>query len=144
MDPRTNPYAPGAGTPPPELAGRSRLISDAAVRLDRIRAGLSAKSMLMVGLRGVGKTVLLSRIRFEAEARGIITVNIESPEQSSLPALLTPQLRASVLKLDRIKNVGDKAQRALRALGSFVKAAKLNYKDIACNIELETEPGVGV
>ena len=55
MDPRRNPYAPGAGAPPPELAGRDTLIEDAAIALDRIRNGLTAKSMLLVGLRGVGK-----------------------------------------------------------------------------------------
>ena len=69
MDPRRNPYAPGAGTPPPELAGRDALIEDAGVALDRIRNGLAAKSMLMVGLRGVGKTVLLNRICHDARRR---------------------------------------------------------------------------
>ena len=73
MDPRLNPYAPGAGTPPPELAGRDALIEEAAIALDRIRNGLAAKSMLMVGLRGVGKTVLLNRICQDARCRGFTT-----------------------------------------------------------------------
>jgi len=55
MDPRTNPYAPGAGTPPPELAGRDELLESAAIALDRLRNGLAAKSLLLVGARGVGK-----------------------------------------------------------------------------------------
>ncbi len=63
MDPRTNPYAPGAGTPPPEMAGRDSLIESAAVALDRIGNGLSALSLVMYGLRGVGKTVLLIQLR---------------------------------------------------------------------------------
>ena len=80
MDPRTNPYAPGAGTKPPELAGRDELIEKAAIALDRFRKGLSARSLLLVGLRGVGKTVLLNRIAQEAEARGFVVVQIEAPE----------------------------------------------------------------
>ncbi|OYX00192.1 MAG: AAA family ATPase [Bosea sp. 32-68-6] len=90
MDPRINPYAPGAGTPPPELAGRDKLIEDAAIALDRIRAGRAARSLVLYGLRGVGKTVLLNRIRIEAEARGIEGIQIEAPEGRSLPAALAP------------------------------------------------------
>src|SRR5271170_2159977 len=101
MDPRKNPYAPGAGTPPPELAGRGDLIEKAAVSLDRIRAARAAKSLLMVGLRGVGKTVLLNRIRLDAESTGIVCVAFEAPEGRSLPASLVPYLRAGLLKLDR-------------------------------------------
>lgn len=62
MDPRTNPYAPGAGTKPPELAGRDEIIEKAAIALDRFRSGLSARSLIFVGLRGVGKTVLLNHV----------------------------------------------------------------------------------
>ncbi len=58
MDPRLNPYSPGAGSPPPELAGRDELIERAAIALDRIRAGRAARSLILYGLRGVGKTVL--------------------------------------------------------------------------------------
>src|SRR5258706_15966199 len=102
MDPRANPYAPGAGAPPPELTGRDELIERAAVALDRIRGGLAARSLLLVGLRGVGKTVLLNRIRLDAEARGFTTIFVETPEKRSLPALLVGPLRAALLKLDRL------------------------------------------
>ena len=61
MDRRLNPYAPGAGTPPPELAGRDDLIERAAVTLDRIRAGRSSRSFILYGLRGVGMLLRLSR-----------------------------------------------------------------------------------
>jgi Cdc6-like AAA superfamily ATPase len=87
MDPRRNPYAPGAGTPPPELAGRDELIERAAVALDRIREGRSSRSFILYGLRGVGKTVLLGQIRRDAEERGFATVRIEAPEDRSLPSL---------------------------------------------------------
>ena len=97
MDPRTSPYSPGAGTPPPDLAGRDSLIEAAAIALDRIRDGLSARSLVMYGLRGVGKTVLLNQIRLDAEANGTIAVSVESPEGRSLPAILLPSLRSSLL-----------------------------------------------
>src|SRR5208282_300745 len=99
MDPRTNPYAPGAGTPPPELAGRDDLIERSAIALDRIRAGRSARSFILYGLRGVGKTVLLNRIERDAEARGLFAAKIEALEDRSLPALLVPNLRMLLLKL---------------------------------------------
>ncbi|HZZ41443.1 MAG TPA: ATP-binding protein [Tepidisphaeraceae bacterium] len=143
MDPRTNPYSPGAGSPPPELAGRDDLIERAAISIDRIRNGLATKSLLMVGLRGVGKTVLLNRIRLDADARGISTVFIEAPERKSLPALLSGPVRAALLKLDRIQNAGDKAKRALRVLGGLIKAAKFEYTDVEFHFDLGSEPGLG-
>ena len=76
MDPITNPFAPGAGTPPPELAGRDELRETVRIALERVRRGLPTKSVLMVGLRGVGKTVLLDRIREEAEETGIQTLSL--------------------------------------------------------------------
>ena len=142
MDPRTNPYAPGAGTPPPELAGRDEIIERAAIALDRFRNGLPARSLLLVGLRGVGKTVLLTRIAQETEARGFVVVSIESPEQRSLPALLIPSLRTALLRLDRIAAVGDLAKKTLRALGGFVSAMKLKYEDIEFGVDLGSEPGI--
>src|SRR6202035_3441448 len=101
MDPVTNPYAPGAGTPPPELAGRDELRETVRVALARVRARRPTKSILMVGLRGVGKTVLLDRMRDDAEASGIHTVRIEAPEGRSLPSILAPQLRQAFLRLSR-------------------------------------------
>ena len=90
MDPIRNPFAPGAGTPPPELAGRDELRGALHVALERAKIGRPARSAMLVGLRGVGKTVLLDRVRGDAEASGIHTVRIEAPEGRSLPALLAP------------------------------------------------------
>lgn len=142
MDPRINPYAPGAGTQPPELAGRDELIEKAAIALDRLRNGLAARSLLLVGLRGVGKTVLLTRIAQETESRGFVVVTIESPEKRSLPALLIPSLRMALLKLDRIAAAGELAKRTLRALGGFVGAMKVKFQDIEFGVDLGNEPGV--
>ncbi len=142
MDPRRNPYSPGAGAPPPELAGRDAVIEDASIALDRIRNGLHAKSLMLVGLRGVGKTVLLNRLHNDAMAAGLVTVLLEAPEQRSLPALLAPFLRMGLLKLDRVAQGADLAKRALRALGGFVQAAKIKYHDIEFGVDLGLEPGV--
>lgn len=142
MDPRSNPYAPGAGSPPPELAGRDELLERASIALDRIRDGLAAKSLLLVGLRGVGKTVLLNRIRNDAEARGFATIFIEAPERRSLPAILAGPLRAALLKLDRLAAGGDLAKRGLRALGGFISAMKIKFGDVEFGVDLGTEPGV--
>ncbi len=141
MDPRRNPFAPGAGTPPPELAGRAALLERVAIALDRIRAGRSAQSVLLYGLRGVGKTVLLNEMRLAAEASGMVTVAIESPEDRSLPAILAPSLRAAFLRMDRMAAVGDAAKRALRALAGFVKL-KVRYADIEVALDLEAERGL--
>src|SRR5690606_19604076 len=99
MDPIRNPYAPGAGTPPPELAGRDELREQVRIALARVRLGRSAKSVLMIGLRGVGKTVLLNRMCLDAEQEGIQTLRIEAPEHRSLPAILAPQLRIALMEL---------------------------------------------
>ena len=142
MDPRINPYAPGAGTPPPELAGRQDVLEKASIALDRIRNGLAARSFMLVGLRGVGKTVLLNRIYNEAEAAGFAAVMIEAPERKSLPALLAPALRQVVLKMDVMAKGGDLAKRAMHAIGGFVQAAKLKYQDIEFGLDLGIETGV--
>jgi hypothetical protein len=142
MDPRKNPYAPGAGTPPPELAGRDELIERAAIALDRIRAGRAARSLTLHGLRGVGKTVLLNRIETDAEARGFACVKVEAPEDRSLPALLTPALRVALLRLDRGKRMRANLARAGRALAGFAKALKVKYRDIEVSTDFEPERGL--
>lgn len=142
MDPVSNPYAPGAGTPPPELAGRNELREAVRIALERARAGRPAKSILMVGLRGVGKTVLLDRMREDAEAVGIQTIRVEAPEGRSLPAILAPQLRQGLLRLSRNEQAKEFAQRALRGLAGFAKALKLKYQDIEVGFDFEPEPGL--
>ncbi len=142
MDPRRNPYAPGAGTPPPELAGRDDVIDRSAIALDRIRAGRAARSLVLYGLRGVGKTVLLNRIQLDADARGFATAQIEAPEDRSLPALLVPHLRRLLLKLRRSERARDAAQRALQALSGFARALKLKYQDIEFVVDFDPEQGL--
>lgn len=142
MDPVSNPFAPGAGTPPPELAGRDVLRETLRVAFERVRRELPTKSALMVGLRGVGKTVLLDRLREDAEAAGIQSVRIEAPESRSLPALLAPQLRQALLRLSRDDRSKALAERALRALAGFATALKVKYADIEVGFDFKPEPGL--
>ncbi|HET7103178.1 MAG TPA: AAA family ATPase [Terracidiphilus sp.] len=142
MDPVKNPFAPGAGSPPPELAGRGDIERDVNIRLERRRVGRPAKSVILVGLRGVGKTVLLDQMRKNAEASGMQTLRIEAPENRSLPALLAPPLRVVLLELSKKSAARDIAIRALRALAGFARTLKLRYKDIEVGFDYEPEPGL--
>lgn len=142
MNPIRNPFAPGAGTPPPELAGRDALLESLRVALERTRIGRPAKSAMLVGLRGVGKTVLLDRVRDDAEAMGIHTIRLEAPEGRSLPAMLAPQLRQALLRLSQLEAAKVFAVRGLRALAGFASKLKLTYKDIEVGLDFDPEPGL--
>ncbi len=96
----------------------------------------------MVGLRGVGKTVLLDRMRDDAEASGVHTIRIEAPEDCSLPALLAPQLRVALLRLSKLAHAKDLAVRGLRALAGFAKGLKVTDGDIEVGLDCEGEPGL--
>jgi AAA ATPase domain len=140
MDQVRNPFAPGAGYPPPELAGRRAILEQADVVLARAEQGRHAKSFILVGLRGVGKTVLLNRVLRMAEVRNFKAVLIETAESKSVAELLLPPLRKILLDLDRIEGVSEKAKRALRVLRSFAKSVKLKHGDF--EISVDGEKGV--
>ncbi len=142
MNPVTNPYAPGAGSPPPELSGRGAVRRDVEVCIERLRLGRAAKSVVMAGLRGVGKTVLLDQMRKDAEARNVHTVRLEAPENRSLPGILAPQLRLALLRLSAIDAAKAAAIRGLRALAGFASKLKLSFNDIEVGFDYEAEPGL--
>jgi predicted nucleotidyltransferase len=142
MDPVLNPYAPGAGTPPPELAGRDQLRRDLEIAMARIRAGRVAKSAILVGLRGVSKTVLLDRLRDDAELAGIYTVRAETPENRSLPGVLIPQLRQVLLRLSRQEKAKDYAKRGLVAIAGMVRGLKVKFSDIEVALDYDPEAGL--
>ena len=142
MDPLNSPYAPGAGTPPPELVGRNELIKQAEVALKRIRVQTAEKSFIFYGLRGVGKTVLLNHIHRQAEDDGIACVKIEASEEQSLPALLAPTLRKALLNLNRGAALKDKLSKGMKALASFVAAVKVRYQDVVVSIDVAPEQGL--
>lgn len=142
MNPRANPYAPGAGTPPPELAGRDTILADARLAIQRNAAGKSARSFMFVGLRGVGKTVLLNEVQAMADEEGAITDFIEISANEPLSVTIIATLRAALLKLDRIKGVSEQVKKGLRVLKSFVGAVKVKYGDVEFSVDVDDEPGM--
>ena len=142
MDPLNNPFSPGAGTPPPELAGRDDLRRQVGIALERIRRGRASKSVLLVGRRGVGKTVLLDRFARDAEQSGLRTLRIEAPEGRSLPASLAPELRKALTRLSTVEKARALSRRALRGLAGFAQALRIHYKDIQVGLDFEPEPGL--
>ena len=141
MDPITNPFSPGAGAPPPELVGRGPLLEQARILLGRVKQKRAEKSLLLTGLRGVGKTVLLNEVALLAEAAGYRTIFIEAHEDKALGPLLAPYLRGALYDLDRIAGAGMKARRALRVLRSFVGALKVKHGDIELGLDIDPEKG---
>lgn len=97
---------------------------------------------MLSGLHGVGKTVLLDRMRMDAEAAAVHTVRIPSPEERSLPALLAPELRQALLRVSRVEAAKNYAVRGLRALTGFAQTLKLSYGDISVGFDEEAEPGL--
>lgn len=143
MDPVYNPFVPGAGTPPPELSGRAGVLGKAELALKRVRIGRPAKSLILVGLRGVGKTVLLVRIRAIAEEAGYRAVLVEAQEGRSLAALIVPVLRQVLFSLDTLSGAKEKARRGLRVLRSFVSGLKVTIGEVDIGLSIDPERGVG-
>ena len=141
MDKIRNPFSPGAGSPPPELAGREGILEQARVLFGRVRLQRPEKSLLLTGLRGVGKTVLLNEIERIAQAAGFRSILVEAHEGKPLAVLLAPHLRRLLFDLDRLKGAGDKARRGLGVLRSFIGAIKLKVGDIDFGLDIEPEPG---
>ena len=141
MNPIKNPFSPGAGSPPPELVGRDPVLEQARVLLGRVKAGRSEKSMLLTGLRGVGKTVLLNEIERIALTEGYRTVSFEAHENKPLGPLIAAHLRPLLFELDRMAGAGDKAKRGLRVLRSFLGGLQVTYNDITIGLDIEPEEG---
>jgi hypothetical protein len=135
VDEISNPFAPGAGTQPPEFAGREWILSSARVALGRVKAGRPAKSQLMLGLRGVGKTVLLNRIAEIAGRDDFQTVVLEAPEGRQLAEMLVPPLRHALFQLSAVEKASATAKRALGVLRAFAKAFRLKVGDVEFQVE---------
>lgn len=140
MDRRKNPYAPGAGIQPPALVGRDQLLADANIDMDRVLEKRPVRGLMLLGLRGVGKTVLLNRLKADADRKGFQTAKIEAPEGGALPQLLVPELRRILFSLDLIVAAGAKVRQAMAALRNFGSAFKLTIGEI----EIGMVPGPGV
>ena len=135
MDRARNPFAPGAGTQPPELTGRDQVLANVRITLQRIKERRPDRSCILVGLRGVGKTVLLNRISEAADEWGFHSLMLEAPEDKPLAALLAPAVRRILLKLDLGVGAKDKLRQALGALRSFASAFKVSIGDIGVGVE---------
>ncbi|MBH0239297.1 AAA family ATPase [Methylobrevis albus] len=142
MDPVRNPFAPGAGTQPPELAGRADILERGRITLARAQAGRQGKSFLLVGLRGVGKTVLLNKIVDQAEEAGSVAHLVETPENKSLPEVLIPCLRRILFRLDTAEKVNVAAKRALMVLKAFAGAIRVSVGEVEVGLGIDPERGV--
>jgi hypothetical protein len=139
MDQVSNPYSPGAGQRPVELAGRSAEVAEMDVALRRILIGRSAKSQLITGLRGVGKTVLLQEFARVAAKRGFIHEHLEATEDGQLPLQVTLALRKALFKLGGKKKAKGVHRRALGVLKSFALTLP-NSESLLSDVE--AVPGV--
>lgn len=140
MDPVRNPFAPGAGSQPPELAGREEIIRDADVSLQRVLRGRHSQSQMLLGLRGVGKTVLLNRFEEIAESHGHVTSFIEAPEGKSFAEMLYPKAHQAIRQLSLVEAARAHGFSAMRALRAFASAFKIEIGDVS--ISVDPEPGV--
>ena len=141
MDYIKNPFSPGAGSPPPELVGRDHILEKSRILLGRVRQGRSEKSLLLVGLRGVGKTVLLNEVERITRESGYHTIALEAHEDKSLAALLMPHLRKLLFELDRMKGLSSKVRRGLGVLKSFISGIKVTVAEIELGVDIEPERG---
>lgn len=141
MNPITNPFSPGAGAPPPELVGRDPLLEQARILLGRVKQKRPEKSLLLTGLRGVGKTVLLNEIERMAKKDGYQSILLEAHEDKQLGELIFPALRSLLYDLDRVAGAGDKVKRGLAVLRSFIGSIKLTVSDMALGLDIEPAKG---
>jgi hypothetical protein len=139
MDQIRNPYNPGSGARPPELAGRAAEVDELDVALQRLLEGRSATSQLLTGLHGVGKTVLLHEFGRVAGKRGFIHEHIEVGEDGQLPLRLVVALRKAVLKLGGKKKSKGVSRQALGVLKSFTGTLPDGTNMFA---DLEAVPGL--
>jgi hypothetical protein len=137
LDLLDNPYRPGAGTAPPALIGRDHLIDTFGVTARRALADRPGKSLMLIGLRGVGKTVLLNRFAEIATAEGMELAFIEAPETGDLRTLLAAKLRTVLLRLDR-SGTTRAVLHALRVLKTF----SLQLPD-GSRLSLDVDPLLG-
>jgi DNA-binding CsgD family transcriptional regulator len=137
LDRVLNPFAPGAGSRPPELAGRDPIIESATVALKRVSIGRHAKSQMLLGLRGVGKTVLLNRISEIAEDLEYLPLILEAPEGRRLAELLAPPLRVLLFRLSGVEKARVMANRAMATLRSFAGVFKVSFGDLEIGVDPE-------
>jgi len=140
MDPFRNPFAPGAGSRPPELAGRDAILQAAKISCGRAVQGRSARSIILLGLRGTGKTVLLNEIGRNAERDGLMVSRVESPEGESLARLIYPEMRKVMRSLSGTEAAKHITARGLKGLRNFASIFKIEVAGV--EVGVEPEPGL--
>ena len=141
MDPVRNPYSPGAGIPPPALVGRGRELETFDIAVQRLTLGRSARSQLLTGLRGTGKTVLLREFGRIADRNGWVHEKIEATEDFAFVEGISILVCRALLRLRDRDQIQDRARRALGALTAFRIAYRV--PDIGIDVDLGVEPAVG-
>ncbi len=141
MDPFRNPFAPGAGSRPPELAGRNAILEAARISCGRAIKGRNARSIMLLGLRGTGKTVLLNEIGKIAQEEGLLVSKVEAPEGESLARLLYPEMRKVMRSLSNVEAAKQIATRGLKGLRGFASIFRIEIAGV--EIGIEPEPGLG-
>lgn len=135
MDPVRNPFSPGAGTPPPMLVGRQEILAQGDILFRRVLAGRSEKSMMLTGLRGVGKTVLLGVLERSAKNLGFMTIFHEAGEESKVGVFLAQGLRKILLELNSVALMKERVRKALFALRNFVGTLSVNVGEFGISAE---------
>ena len=141
MDPIKNPFSPGAGSPPPELVGRDPILEQARILLGRVKQKRPEKSMLLTGLRGVGKTVLLNEIERMAKTATYRPSPSKLTRRRPWGPLIAPHLRTLLYDLDRMAGAGNKVKRGLAVLRSFVGALKVTVGELSLGLDIDPEKG---
>ncbi|MGK2959343.1 MAG: ATP-binding protein [Acidimicrobiales bacterium] len=140
MDKVANPFNPGAGYGPPLLVGREAQIEAMTIAVKRLSVGRFERSMILKGLRGVGKTVLLNEFGKIALSNGWVHAHLEATEDTRTPHSLAALVRRSLLELSFQERAKNRAQRALGVLRSFVKV-HVPAGDGTLTIDFEPQPG---
>jgi len=123
MDPVRNPFAPGAGQRPPELAGRDKEVGAFEVVLERVARGRPERSLVLTGLRGVGKTVLLGELRSMAVKRGWGAGKVEARPDADLRRPLSAALHRAIRDLALRHRAPDRVEAILGVLKAFALRA---------------------
>ncbi len=141
MDPRLNPYTPNAGARPAALVGRDSEIEAFDILLARLRRGGSEQSMLITGLRGVGKTVLLTEFEARARAAGWVSVEAEITKNEAFGPRMAHLVRRALLQTAPRDSWGDRMRRAARVLKAFHLTVSTDGT-LAAGFDVDAEAGV--
>lgn len=140
MDPFSNPFAPSAGQRPPEFAGRSKLIDESVLAMRRALANRPFRSIMFLGLRGTGKTVLLNELSKKAKDLGFLVSRLEAPEEADLAKLLYPEMKKVMRSLSTVERAKDLSLRTLGILRNFASIFKIEVS----GVDIGIEPTLGI